>query len=90
MDTLKKLKLIGILAISLGAIAALLCLFPKGIILAMPIGFFGMICSSIYIYIDTKNEINSNSFTLGILGIILSSVPVLLILAFTIINHFNQ
>jgi hypothetical protein len=90
MDKRKKIKLIGILSIILGSIAALLCLFPSGFIVAMPIGFFGMICSGIYIFIDTRDEINTNKFTPGIIGMGLSSIPVLLILTFIIINHFKR
>jgi hypothetical protein len=90
MDIQKKLKLIGFLSLTLGALAALFCLFPGGIILAMPFGFFGMIASSIYIFIDTRDEINTSKITPGIISMILSSIPVLLILTFTIINHFKN
>ena len=88
----KKLKLLGIVSIVIGSITALLCIspIPGSQILALPIGFIGMICSCIYIFIDTKKEINTKTFTPGIIGLLLSSSPVLLILAFTIINHFRQ
>jgi hypothetical protein len=90
MDMQKKLKRLGNVSILLGAAAALLCLFPKGIIVALPIGFFGMIASSIYIYFDTRDEINTRKITPGIISMVLSSVPVLLILTFIIINHFKH
>ena len=90
MESKKKLKLIGILAVVLGALAALFCLFPGGIIIALPVGFLGMIVSSIYIFIDTRDEINTSKITPGIISMILSSIPVLLILTFTIIHHFNK
>ncbi len=90
MNLQKKLKLLGILSIILGATAALLCLFPSGFIVAMPIGFFGMISSGIYIFIDTRDEINTSKITPGIISMALSSIPVLLILTFTIINHFKH
>lgn len=86
----KKLKLIGILSIILGTLAALFCLFPGGIIIALPIGFLGMIASSIYIFIDTRDEINTSKITPGIISMVLSSIPVLLILTFIIINHFKH
>ena len=90
MDQQKKLKLLGILALLLGGLAAIVCLVPKGIIIALPLGFFGMIFSSMYVYIDTKEQINTNSITPGIIGIVLSSIPVVLILAFTVIHHFKN
>ncbi len=86
----KKLKLLGILSVILGAAAALACLFPSGIIVALPIGFVGMICSGIYIFIDTRDEINTNKITPGIVSMVLSSIPVLLILTFIIINRFKH
>lgn len=88
----KKIKLLGIVSIVIGSITALLCITPisGSAILSLPIGFIGMICSCIYIFFDTKKEINTTSFTPGIIGLLLSSTPVLLILTFTIISHFRQ
>ena len=76
----KKLQLLGIVSIILGVAAALLCLLPWGFLTALPVGFTGMLCSVIYIFIDTRYEINTKKITPGIIGVILSSVPVLLIL----------
>lgn len=90
METERKIKILGIVSLILGAFSAMFCLFPGGIIIAMPIGFFGMICSSIYIYIDTRDDINTSKITPGIISMFLSSIPVLLILSFTIINHFKH
>lgn len=88
----KKLKLLGIVSIVIGSITALLCItpIPGSQILALPVGFVGMICSCIYIFIDTKKEMNTKIFTPGIIGLLLSSTPVILILAFTIINYFKH
>ncbi|MES2592022.1 MAG: hypothetical protein V4608_09065 [Bacteroidota bacterium] len=87
----KKLRVLGIVSVVIGGIAALLALYPsKGLLFALPLGFAGMICSSIYIFIDTKNEINSKAVTPGIVGLFLSSIPVLLILIFIIINYFSH
>jgi hypothetical protein len=90
MESTKKLKLLGIISIILGALAALFCLFPGGILIALPIGFLGMIASSIYIFIDTRDEINTSKITPGIISMVLSSIPVLLILAVIIINQFKH
>ena len=88
----KKLKLIGRLSVAMGIITALLCISPiaGAPIFALPVGFIGMISSCIYIFIDTQNEINSKKITLGIIGLLLSSTPVLLIITFIIINYFKH
>ena len=88
----KKLKVLGIVSIIIGSIAALLCISPmhSSILMALPIGFAGMVCSCIYVFLDTKNEINTKKITPGIIGILLSSAPVLLILTFIIINYFKH
>jgi energy-converting hydrogenase Eha subunit C len=88
----RKLKLLGIVSIVIGSIAALLCISPitGAPIIALPIGFIGMICSCIYVFFDIQKEVNKKSFTPGIIGLLLSSAPVLLILAFIIINHFKH
>ena len=90
MEIQKKLKLLGIVSLILGSLAALCCLLPTGIILALPFGFFGLIASSIYIFIDTRDEINTSKITPGIISMVLSSIPVLLILSVIIINHFKH
>ena len=86
----KKIKALGIVSIVLGIIAALLCVTPNGLFLSIPIGFIGMVCSGIYVYIDIKNEMNKKSITPGIIGMGLSSLPVLFILLFQIIKHYNK
>jgi hypothetical protein len=91
MQMEKRLGLIGIASIILGTAASLLCLF--GIyffFFALLTGFIGMIVSSIYIFIDTRNEINTKRFTPGVLGLVLSSLPVILMLAVIIIRKFNS
>lgn len=90
MENKKRLKLLGILSLVLGALAALFCLFPGGIIIALPIGFLGMIASGIYVFMDTRDEINTSKITPGIIGMLLSSAPVLLILTFIIINSLKH
>ena len=86
----KKLKILGVVSLIFGVLAALFCLFPGGIMIALPIGFLGMIASSAYIYFDTRDEVNKSMITSGIISMFLSSVPVLLILIFIIKNHFKH
>lgn len=72
-----------------GLAATLLSLpYFSGLFMALALSFIGMICSSIYVYLDTKYEINTKKITPGIIGMLLSSVPVLMILASIIIRSF--
>ena len=86
----KKIKILGIISVAIGIIAALICLAPYGVFLSLPIGFIGMICSCIYIFIDTKNEINTKKFTAGVFGVILNSLPILFMLIIIISTHFRH
>ena len=88
MNQSTKLKYIGYASVTLGIIAALLC--PIAIFFGIIAGFFGMIVSTIYIFIDTKNEINTKKLTPGVIGMLLSSVPVLFMLTLIIISKINH
>lgn len=91
MDLQKRLKVLGIISIIIGGLAAILCISTiSGFLYAIPLGFIGMVCSGIYVFIDTRNEINKKKITPGIIGMVLSSLPVLFILSFMIIRHFNK
>jgi hypothetical protein len=94
----KKLKIIGYICVGFGALAAFLCIAPVlgltgitfGVFFAILAGFIGMITSAIYVFIDTRNEINKHKFTAGVLGMILSSVPILFMLAVIIMSRMNH
>lgn len=86
----KRLRILGYISIGLGVISALLCMVPLGVFFAVLTGFFGMIFSSIYVFIDTKNEINKKRFTPGILGMILSSIPIILMMAVIVMSKINS
>lgn len=88
----KKLNILGYICVGLGALAALLCVTPIafGVFFALLAGFLGMVTSSIYIFVDTRNEINKKKFTAGVLGMILSSIPILFMLAIVIMSKLNH
>jgi hypothetical protein len=88
----KRLKILGYVSISLGILAAVLCITPMpfAVLFAVLSGFFGLLCSSIYIFIDTRNEINTKKFTPGIIGMILSSIPIFFMLAIIILSKINR
>lgn len=85
----KNIKTLGYVSLALGIVSALLCLFPFGIFLALLSGFFGMIVSSIYVYYDTKFQINTKKITIGIWGMLLSSIPILLLLTVIILSKIR-
>lgn len=76
----KKLQILGVFAVCLGFLSAALCFMPYGLFLSIPAGFLGMITSTIYVYYDTKYQFNTKKITPGIIGIILSSIPIISIL----------
>jgi hypothetical protein len=88
----KKLKILGYFCISLGLLAAVLCITPVkfGVFFAILAGFLGMLSSSIYVFIDTRNEINNKKFTAGVLGMILSSIPIIFMLVIMIMSKMNH
>ena len=77
----KNLKTLGIVSISIGCVAAILCVVPGA--------FIGMLSSGIYVFIDTRHEINTNRVTAGIIGMGLSSMPILFMLAILILKSLN-
>ena len=85
-----KLRILGLISILLGCIASVLCLFPDLFFFAVIVAFFGMLISTIYIFIDYKYDINKKIFTAGVLGMLLSSLPILIIVAFNFITHFKN
>ncbi|MBA3705458.1 MAG: hypothetical protein H0W84_06030 [Bacteroidetes bacterium] len=88
----KKLKIIGIISLVLGSIAALFCIIhiPFSVFYAILSGFLGTIGSTLYIFLDTRYEINTKKITPGIIALILSSIPILLVLAVVIKNQINH
>lgn len=92
MQPEKKLKLLGIISLTIGILTALISIYPSpsALFIALPLGFIGMFFSGAYVYIDTANDINTKKITAGIIGIVLSSTPVLIILVFIIRNFINR
>jgi hypothetical protein len=76
----KQLKILGTICLFLG-ISATILPFVFSLTLSIPVGFLGLMASTAYVYLDTKNSVNAKKFTIGIWSMILSSVPILLVLA---------
>jgi hypothetical protein len=88
----KKLNILGYVCIAFGILAALLCVTPVkfAVFYAILAGFIGMVTSSTYVFIDTRNEINKKKFTPGVIGMVLSSIPILFMLAIIIMTKMNH
>lgn len=83
----QRIKILGIASIGIGIISSALILFGiKGLFLSLPVGFIGMVCSCTYIFFDTKYSINKAKFTLGVLGVILNSIPIVLVMILVFVN----
>jgi len=80
----KQLKIIGTIAIIIGIVSSVLAINPYFLIFALPLSIIGIITSVIYIFIDTKYQVNTNKTTPGVIGIILNSIPVLIVLSIII------
>ena len=73
-------KLSGYLSVTLG-IACCACLInPSYLFFTLLFSIIGFIFSTINIYLNTKYEITKKTFSLGYIGMILSSVPVIFLL----------
>jgi hypothetical protein len=84
-----KLKIIGFVALIFGTLAAALSILSIGIFFALLAGLLGMITSAIYVAIDTRYDITKKKITIGIIAMLLSSVPILLMLAIIILSKIN-
>jgi hypothetical protein len=82
------LKTLGIVSILVGVTTTILCFFSLK--LALPLSILGMMASGIYVFIDTKNQVNNTTITPGIIGMILSSVPVLFVLFMIAYQYFKH
>lgn len=81
-------KALGIACITVGAITTLLSYFSLKY--AMPLSIVGILMSGVYVFIDTKNQIHKSAITPGILGMILSSIPVLFVLVIIMYQYFKH
>lgn len=73
-------RISGFLALFFGTLAALFSMNAYFLILALPSAFLGYIFSVAYIFIKTRKEIKTAKINQGIVGMILSSVPIAIVL----------
>lgn len=73
-------KLSGYASVLFGAGACLTLINPFFLFYSLLFAIIGFIFSTINIYLNAKYEITGKNFSLGYVGIILSSVPVIFLM----------
>lgn len=86
----KTLRILGIACIAIGIAATAVSFMPYGIFLGIILSFFGMVLSTIYIFLDMKHQINTAKITAGVIGMFLSSIPVLIMIGIMIYSKMTS
>jgi hypothetical protein len=73
-------KLAGYLSLFFGTLSVLFTVQIHFLFFGLITSILGFIASITYIFIKTRNEIKTGFFNQGIVGMLLSSVPVLVLL----------
>lgn len=73
-------KLTGILSVVFGGAACLTLINPYFLFFALLFSILGFASATINIYMNAKYEITKSNFSLGHVGVILSSIPVIFLL----------
>lgn len=79
-------KASGYLSLLFGTTSAVCLINPYYLFYALLSAIIGFVFSTINIYLNTKYEITKNNFSIGYIGMVLSSTPVLFLL-YLIIAH---
>ena len=73
-------KLSGYISILMGGLACATLINPYYLRFGLLFSIIGFIFSTINIYLNTKYEITQKAFSLGYVGMVLSSIPVIFLL----------
>ncbi|MBL7894358.1 MAG: hypothetical protein JNK50_03620 [Bacteroidia bacterium] len=87
MNPFKLYKIAGMLSIVFGVLGAVCLVNIRTVPAALLLAVTGFIFAGINIFIDAKYEIHDRKFPLGYIGMILSSLPVLFLLAFIFLRR---
>lgn len=79
-------KLSGILSLVFGTLSCLILIKPYLLMFALLSAIIGFIFSTINIYMNAKYEITKKAFSVGYVGMMLSSFPVIFLLVIIIRN----
>lgn len=85
----KTINILGSVSIIIGLVAAVLCAVPFGIFYAITTGFAGFLCTTIYIGLNTRHQVNTKKLNPGIIALLLNSVPLFYILIGIIITKLK-
>ena len=73
-------KLSGLLSIVFGTISCLILIKPFLLMISLLSAIIGFTCATINVYLNAKFEITKSSFSIGYIGMILSSFPVIFLM----------
>ncbi len=73
-------KLSGYASLLFGSAATLLLINPFWLFFSMLFAIIGFLFSIINIYLNAKHEITKSNFSLGYIGVILASIPVIFLM----------
>ena len=80
-------KLSGIISVIAGVICCTMLFYPTLLPFSLLCAIIGYTFSTINVYLNAKYEILKSNFSIGYIGMILSSIPVIFILVLIIRNH---
>lgn len=87
MTPYKLYKIAGKLSIIFGVIGAVCLVNIRTVPVALLLAITGFVFAGVNIFLDAKYEIHDRKIPLGFIGMILSSIPVLFLLAFIFIRR---
>ena len=90
MNVIKLTKVLGILGIGFGIIAISLCFFPNGIVYGILAGLPGFICSSTYVVLNERYLVSNRKLNNGVIGLVLNSIPLLIVITIMFILKKNS
>lgn len=73
-------KLSGIVSLIFGVLSCFILLKPQFLMFSLLAAIIGFTFSTINVYLNTKFEITKNGFSIGYIGMILSSFPVIFLM----------
>jgi len=77
-------KLSGILSLVFGTLSCLILIKPYLLLFALLSAIIGFVFSTLNIYMNAKYEITKKTFSVGYVGMMLSSFPVIFLLVLII------
>ena len=80
-------KLSGIISVVFGIVCCILLFYPTLLPFCFLSTIIAYLFSTINIYLNAKYEITKSNFSIGYIGMILASFPVIFVLTLIIKNH---